>query len=766
MDVKISVIIPVYNTGKYLKECLESVFSQNMEKIEVICVDDGSTDDSYDILSGYASSCHPVKILKQTNQGLSCSRNNGVKKANGEYLYFLDSDDMLADGALPQMYEQAKKYDLDVLYIDGKTFFDSPDLENFFGGYKSSYARRKSFGLYERGWQLFRDMIRADGYCVQTSLQMIKREFYQKYGLSFYPGILYEDNLFNLKCMLSAGRVMHVNEQFFLRRIRGNSIMTSNVGLRNLWSAAVVCREMASLASHYPEDFSGPIKKEIETVLYRARNQVSSIYHKMDYHEKCALEEMNVSDKFQICTILEAEKHRSESYPVPFYLFPRGCRIVLYGAGKIGKSYFSQMAESDYLKVVEWIDKRAEIISKEGFPVSSLHRIVNAEYDFVFIAIADRQMADEARTTLISLGVKEECIIYEKSAYVISPEEQMENLFYRLSLLGELLNRKKARLWFFMTPEHGNMGDYAICKAQRRYIKDNFSEYDCIEVPTAGWEMCRDVCVKGLQEDDILFFSGGGFIGDIWESGSILKEIVKTFPYNKKYILPNTFSYFDNCGDSMREDALFYASQFNLCMLFRDKASYKLALKRGYRKKEQLGYFPDMALDLDYPGEMTGKRAGVMLCFRNDCEKIIENTFIERLKEMLDTLGIHYEMNDTHLHRPVKRFVADHALDDKLKEFQRVKLVLTDRLHGMIFAAITGTPCIALDNSTGKVKGVYEWIHNLKYIRLVTPSQCNSELLKEMLDIRACKYENAGIKRRMREMTEYIRNDLHKEENI
>lgn len=93
---KVSVIIPVYNSAKYLKACLESVVNQSLKEIEIICINDGSTDSSDEILLEYAKNDDRIVYIKQANQGLSITRNNGIKVATGEYIGFLDSDDTIS----------------------------------------------------------------------------------------------------------------------------------------------------------------------------------------------------------------------------------------------------------------------------------------------------------------------------------------------------------------------------------------------------------------------------------------------------------------------------------------------------------------------------------------------------------------------------------------------------------------------------------------------------------------------------------------------
>ena len=117
MDKKklISVIIPIYNTEQYLKECLDSVCSQSYKDIEIICINDGSTDNSEEITRSYAQQDKRIKLISQKNQGLSITRNNGVSQAQGEYLFFLDSDDTIEQNAIETLYNRAERTQADIV---------------------------------------------------------------------------------------------------------------------------------------------------------------------------------------------------------------------------------------------------------------------------------------------------------------------------------------------------------------------------------------------------------------------------------------------------------------------------------------------------------------------------------------------------------------------------------------------------------------------------------------------------------------------------
>ncbi len=117
-DVKISIIIPVYNSEKYLEQCLDSVINQSLKDIEIICINDGSTDESYQILEDYSKKDNRIIIISQDNQGISVARNQGIKKAVGEYIAFLDSDDYMALDYCEKLYNRGKETNSDIVVCE------------------------------------------------------------------------------------------------------------------------------------------------------------------------------------------------------------------------------------------------------------------------------------------------------------------------------------------------------------------------------------------------------------------------------------------------------------------------------------------------------------------------------------------------------------------------------------------------------------------------------------------------------------------------
>lgn len=211
---RISIIIPVYNTEKYIRECLESVYKQGLDEntFEVIVVDDGSKDQSMKTVAGLAAVHSNLKIVSQPNQGVSTARNNGLQTAQGNYVWFVDADDLLADNCLAEMLDIAEKNDLDMLKIAFTTFKHSPDGNFIPSASSPSHAYRCKSG--QEG--LVEDFNPAQGYIWQY---ILRRKILIDNQLQFLGHLVfYEDWLFSISTYLAAKTFMSLPIQAYLYR--------------------------------------------------------------------------------------------------------------------------------------------------------------------------------------------------------------------------------------------------------------------------------------------------------------------------------------------------------------------------------------------------------------------------------------------------------------------------------------------------------------------------------------------------------------------
>lgn len=243
---KVSVIIPVYNTAAFLDETICSITSQTLKEIEIITIDDGSTDGSYEILKKISLSDDRIKIIQEENSGQSVARNAGIESATGKYLYFMDSDDLLETDALEKCFEKCEKDELDLLLFDGISFGNEEYLKYPWFDYRRVSSLEDK--IYD-GRDLLEFLISLNKYRCSICLHLINHSFLNNTAIRFCPGIIHEDELFMAQLYLLAGRVGKIDRVFFKRRLRPDSIMTSPFTSKNLNGYLTVVRKVKRFAS-------------------------------------------------------------------------------------------------------------------------------------------------------------------------------------------------------------------------------------------------------------------------------------------------------------------------------------------------------------------------------------------------------------------------------------------------------------------------------------------------------------------------------------
>lgn len=226
MQIDISVIIPVYNVENYIDECVHSVLTQNFANMEVLCVEDGSCDDSLQTLKMLAKTDSRIRIIvHDTNKGLSEARNTGLRQAKGKYVLFVDSDDYIASNALKSLYDKAEEKGADIVYFDYIKFYDSTLKKR-----NSNIKIWKNYdGLYT-GREFLCMTLKDNQYKCEAWRQFLRRDFLVEHQITFLPGIFHEDNLFSFYTAMEAQRVCNLNKELYYYRQREHSIMqTKNI---------------------------------------------------------------------------------------------------------------------------------------------------------------------------------------------------------------------------------------------------------------------------------------------------------------------------------------------------------------------------------------------------------------------------------------------------------------------------------------------------------------------------------------------------------
>lgn len=323
---KVSVIIPVYNVEKYLEECLDSICGQTLKEISIICVNDGSTDGSLNILKKYANVDSRILLLSQENGGLSAARNTGIQFTKSEYIYFCDSDDKLELTALEELYNKSEADNLDMLYFDAKAFFENAEVENKFSSYKTYYKRKYTYEGVFIGKELFSQFLKNGDYLAAACLNFIQREFLLNNKLFFEPGILHEDNLWSFKCALTAGRVGYLPKVFFYRRVRANSIVTQEISFAHVYGYFISAIKGIEFLKNVT--LSDDEHAHISNLIADWINNAKRLYVKLNNYDKDIYKILDSYEKFMFNYLIIDKK--TNKLNVCSFIFKKINKIAAY----------------------------------------------------------------------------------------------------------------------------------------------------------------------------------------------------------------------------------------------------------------------------------------------------------------------------------------------------------------------------------------------------------------------------------------------------
>ena len=635
-SIKVTVIVPIYNVKPYINECLDSLERQTLKGIEVIMVNDGSTDGSELIAAKYSDNNPGFKLINRRNGGLSAARNTGLENAKGKYVYFLDGDDYLSDSALECLYLKAEKENLDQIRFVGYTFKDgtndfrwSREADNtgfvYIGSYPDIYS----------GTEIFQRTIDNADYYPSCTMIFNRRSIIEDNNLRFYEGIIHEDELFNYQITNLCKRVSVINRPFYYRRIRPGSIVTSLNYLLKLKSLCIIAEESDKFYSSHP------------SISYKASKWLNWYFalFMMDYWAKMSKVECGSREVKQYFDRLKPLLKKYGNYYLSAKLF-----------------YLNKPLYSEYKRLKK--------------------RILN----------------NDSKTNRL------------------------------IRKINKAKNDPHKVFWIF-TPLHGNIGDQAIAVSEKRML--DLLGVRCFEV---NGDMLSELYKKGkldIFNGCPILFHGGGYLGTIWYQNEVLvRDIITGNPDSSILFFPNTL-FFDNDETGLSElskSAEVYKSHKSIKIYAREQESYKILKDMGVNA----GIVPDMVMMLKEDSSDI-QRSGCLLLLRNDCEK---TRSVETDELIIKAISPVFEERITHSDNVLPYTINSNRREHEFALFANMvrsfELVITDRLHGMIISAITGTPCIVISSKSHKLKGCYEWIKDLEYIRFCDDPERLTEIYSEM----------------------------------
>ncbi|MEN8626675.1 polysaccharide pyruvyl transferase family protein [Psychrobacter proteolyticus] len=282
------------------------------------------------------------------------------------------------------------------------------------------------------------------------------------------------------------------------------------------------------------------------------------------------------------------------------------------------------------------------------------------------------------------------------------------------------------RCFIFLAADYGNIGDIAISRAQKQYLENVLTGYEVISIPISQTRFVLSSIKKQIKNDDIVTIIGGGNMGGIYPDIEELRQLViKFFPYNRIVCFPQTLDW-DGSAKSKRALKTIvkkYARHPDIHIFARESITHnKLIELFNKYNNVNIGLVPDIVMSAS--AESLGatdslEASGILKCLRNDKEVALSTTQHAIVDKALADTG--HEITKTDTHAGGSRLddkQCEKLLADKLSQFRAAKLVITDRLHGMILCLISGTPCLVLPNSNHKIRQTHiDWLSD--HTRLV-----------------------------------------------
>lgn len=437
-DISVSIIVPVYNVEPYLKQCLDTLVHQTLSNIEIICVNDGSTDNSLAILQEYEHTYHNLVVLNNTieGDGAAEARNRGLEKASGEYLLILDSDDYFSLELAEKLYQKAKETYADIVIFDVQHFDSST-------GAPIQDDSALSLPLKNEKRVISMDDYPDDLWFMTHGAawnKFYRKQFIQDHNLFFQPVHVLDDAFFTFCSLAFAKSIVILPEILLFYRMNNNNSQVHHwyrdpLSPIKVWSTILQNLKNYNKFQNFKVSY---YKRTIHCIyshlnLMKIPQQFETLYNtlrngglvQLGFYEK-GIENILDYEELFFLNLIKGNNIQQYFYntyfpnklwltPLYKYQFPtekiaNNESILLYGGGEVGKVYFLLNSQFQYCNIVAWVDKNFD---KLGFPLKSLDTIFSSDYDKILIAIEKQYIADLIKEDLINQGIPEEKIVWE-----------------------------------------------------------------------------------------------------------------------------------------------------------------------------------------------------------------------------------------------------------------------------------------------------------------------------------------------------------------
>lgn len=439
MKELVSVVIPCYNVEKFISECLDGFMSQTWNNIEVICVDDGSTDHTAEIILDYCEKDSRIRLIKQKNLYAGVARNNGLSCANGDYIFFFDGDDFCEKETIEELVNSSRRCDADIAVCDMRHYDNvSGQYINTAGFLRTSYLREfEDLGYINSS--IIPDYILMFAFSGPTN-KLYRKDFLDKTGLLFQDSRRDNDEYFVLTSLAVAERISWVEKKLVTYRINNpwslqgfgekdidmDDILSTTRALKNglekygkfelvqhSFRNQVLMRYIGLLEGQRSIENYIKVYNTIKDVVFPEfgidRMQEDTIIAKAE-ERHCIL--MYDSNEYLFYKMKKFQNSYGEAYVLPWSEIKDVKKIGLYCAGTVGKSYYRQLNKSTLYNVVGWYDSNAKKLKSVIPNILSPDKANPSDMDKILIAIEEKKIYKEIRKELLLKGFSENQIVW------------------------------------------------------------------------------------------------------------------------------------------------------------------------------------------------------------------------------------------------------------------------------------------------------------------------------------------------------------------
>lgn len=654
----VSIIIPIYNVTKYLDKCLESVINQSYRRLEIILVNDGSTDNCLQECQKWANMDQRIRLINKAHGGLPDTRNVGLKHAHGEYVLFVDSDDWLKPNMVATMLKAFQRTHADMvtcqfvnIHSDGQRTLSFPAIHN------RIVNRHQYIELLIENREVTNHVWR----------KMFKRALMPQQP--FKKGTRFEDIAAMPGLIRHCRRFALISQPLYFYRERANSLVHD--------------QSFQSIMDYY-----------------RNRKAALKAYQMIDNH-------LNL-------------------YSVPIYHW-----------------YLASL-----LNLLNLSSRNQQVLKAQKDVLQHLRQLSNLQLPDIRSQIFNQLLRISSTLACHFIKWSYRSHLIKDRFFILKKKQKYKRRFITTNKKLLLLGR----------PDYGNLGDRAIAFGEDYFIKQYFPQFKIISILTKDLLFTRHI-KHYVKSSDLVALQGGGNIGTLYPGIHYCQEkALGNFKRRKTIIFPQTFYYSKDLKgwQVVARTRSLYSRMKHLLILTREPISYHFVKQQ--LQLNNVALTPDIALIL-HPQIKHYYRRGALLILRNDQEKTLSKTRYHQVKMIVKARLGKINFADTHVgYDDFPDIFAKQRLEELWDKYYHAKVIVTDRLHGMIFAAITNTPCVVLPSLSPKIKGVYgQWLRGNNFIQLITDLNDLPTAIDQVTSVKNPQLKRDKINRAFDQMAQLIK---------